>query len=90
MCQGLKEERKLSCGLGGGMYSNVEKPGEFQRTETGVLFIYKDKPWRTQVVCSRRSSWSRGGVEERQGVFSEMLYWGNISSFLCLTENYYS
>lgn len=47
MCQGLKGERKLSCGLGGGMYSNVGKPGEFQRTEIGVLFIYKDKPWRT-------------------------------------------
>lgn len=29
------------------MYSNVGKPGEFQRTEIGVLFIYKDKPWRT-------------------------------------------
>jgi len=33
MYQGLKEGRKLSHGLGGGMYSNVEKPEESSREQ---------------------------------------------------------
>ena len=83
MCQRLKEGRKLSCGLGG------ETRGEFQRTEIGVLFIYQDKPWRTdrwfavEGVLGARVVWRKGRSSFLKCFLGE-------TSFLCLTKNDYS